>query len=572
MSLKFFVLFIAASFTVLAQGTSPFVGGVWSGNVSATTVTVAGRLASSNLRVRLQVSTNPSLTPAIFSGALTTPTSGAAKFTMQGLQPDTEYYYGIEVAGVLRTEVESRGRFRTFPLGRGSFKLAFGSCGDFRPPDQRAYDEILKEKPLLFINMGDLHYSDTNTTNADDYRANYDQVLGHPNQGALYRGVPVAYIWDDHDYCGNDSDTTAPGRDVARTVFRERVPHYPIGPGGGALGQAFTVGRVRVIMTDLRSASTPATQKESASKTRLGTAQKAWFKQELISARDSGFPMVLWVSPDPWIAPALIGDDSWGGHATERTEIANFIRDNRIRNVVLLSGDMHAIAFDDGRNSDYATNGGAPLVVLHGAALTSGGSIKGGPYSGGVLPGSQQYGLLEVYDNGGPSVACRFMGMKAGEGAKLTHIFSSSAEAADGFALVNISTLAKLNSAEDSLVSGFVISGTNTRSVLVRAIGPTLAVFGVKDALNQARLAVYEGERLVSQNHGWGRGTDGNPSAEVAAQMTGAFDRAGAFRLLDGASRDSAMVLSVEPGAYTVRVTSGDGQRGSTLLEVYDLP
>ena len=53
-----------------------------------------------------------------------------------------------------------------------------------------------------------------------------------------------------------------------------------------------------------------------------------------------------------------------------------------------------------------------------GAALTSAGSIKGGPYSGGVVPGSQQYGVLEVYDNGGPSVACRYLGMRAGEGAK----------------------------------------------------------------------------------------------------------------------------------------------------------
>lgn len=574
MLLKILLLFIATYAMSLAQGGAAFIGGVWSGSITPTTGTVAARFDTPGVKVRLQVGTDPSLTPAVYSATVTTAvgSSGAVKLTVQGLRPDTEYYYGFEVAGVLRSERESRGRFRTFPLGRGSFKIAFGSCGDFRHANQSAYDAILAERPLLFINTGDLHYSDTNSTSADDYRANYDQVLRHPNQGALYRGVPMAYTWDDHDFSGNDSNTTAIGRDTARSVYRERVPHYPIGPTGGTIGQAFTIGRVRVIMTDLRSAAVSPSLKESASKTRLGVAQKNWFKQELINARDSGFPLVLWVSSAPWITPAALGDDSWAGYATERIELADFIRDNRIRNVVMLSGDLHGLAYDDGTNSDYATGGGAPLTVLHGAALSANPSTKGGPYSGGVLPGSQQYGILEVYDNGGPSVACRFLGMKAGQGAKLTHIFSSSAEAAKDLSIVNISTLARINSADDALISGFVISGSKSRNVLVRAIGPTLEAFGVNAALTDARLAVFQSDRLVATNAGWGRGSDGVQSSDAVVQMTAAFDRAGAFRLLDESSRDSAIVLAVEPGSYTVRVKSGNGVPGMTLLEVYDLP
>ena len=57
--------------------------------------------------------------------------------------------------------------------------------------------------------MGDFHYADVNSTEVSDYRRNYDSVLTQPNQAALYRNVPVAYVWDDHDYCGNDSDTCA---------------------------------------------------------------------------------------------------------------------------------------------------------------------------------------------------------------------------------------------------------------------------------------------------------------------------------------------------------------------------
>ena len=559
-------LFVCAA--AIAQDAA-FIGGVWSGNVSPTSATVVARFNASGQRVRLHVSENPALAQPVLSAVVTTNANNGntAKMTVQGLKPDTDYHYGVEVAGVLRSDTVSRGRFRTFPLGRASFRIAFGSCGDFRAPDQSAYTAIMQEKPLLFINMGDLHYSDTNSTSPDDYRYNYDNVLGHSVQGPLYRSMPVAYIWDDHDYCGNNADTNAIGRDTARQVYRERVPHYPLGAAGGTIAQAFTIGRVRFIMTDLRSASVSPTLKEAPSKTKLGTAQKAWFKQELINARDGGFPLIVWVCPDPWIAKAEIGDDTWGGHATERTEIANFLRDNRINNLVLLSGDMHGLAYDDGTNSDYATGGGgAPVAVLHAAALTSEGSTKGGPYAAGPFPGSQQYGILEVYDNGGPSVACRFLGSSVYQGRKLTQIFSGSVAGSKGHALVNISTLARINSASDAIVSGFVISGTSSRQVLVRAVGPTLSAFGVNDALPKPVLSVFQGDQLVGTNSGWATSRDATDS------LTSAFDRAGAFRLIDENSRDAAVVVDLSAGAYTVQVRSGDGTPGAALLEVYDLP
>lgn len=566
MSARLLIIFLTWCAVAAAQ-TGPFLSGVWSGNVSSTSATVAVRLNESALRVRLHVSRAPDLSSVVYSAYATTAaaTGNAVKLTVQGLQPDTEYFYGIEVAGVLRLESLSRGRFRTFPLGRGSFKIAFGSCSDYRHPDQSAFAAIVREKPLLFIHTGDLHYSDTNSTNPDDYRVNYDEVLKHAAQSPLYRNMPVAYVWDDHDFAGNNADTTAIGRDAARAVYRERVPHYPLGAAGGAVAQAFTVGRVRVVMTDLRSASVPSSLRESASKTRMGTAQKNWFKQELINARDSGFPLILWVCPDPWIAPAQVGDDTWGGHATERTEIANFIRDNRVSNVVMISGDMHALAYDDGTNSDFSTGGGARMVVLHAAALTADPSSKGGPYSGGVVPGNAQFGVLEVYDTGGPSVACRFLGMNAREGQKLSYIFSSSSAGAN-HALVNISTLGRVSGDSDVLVSGFVISGANERSVLVRAIGPTLAGFGVSNPLSRPQLGVFQGPDLIASNDAWGA------TPEAVETLTNTFDRAGAFRLVDSGSSDAALFLKIGPGAYTVQVRSGDGSPGTVLLEVYDLP
>jgi phosphodiesterase/alkaline phosphatase D-like protein len=563
------VLGVTAAAARSVAPATPFACGVWSGNVSATSASVVVRLNSAGQKVRLRASTEPDLTPAVWSStAITTASAGnAVSLTVEGLIPDTDYYYGVEVDGVLRDEGASRGRLRTFPLGPGSFKIAFASCSDFRAADQSAFDAILAARPLLFIHMGDLHYSDTSSANPDDYRANYDAVLNQPNQAAMYRGVPLVYMWDDHDFCGNDSDVTSPGRAVARAVYQERTPHYPIAPAaGGTMAQAFTVGRVRIIVTDLRSAADPSTKKDDGAKTHLGIAQKNWFKQQLISARDAGFPLILWVCTNPWIGAgdAAHDTDNWSGYAAERTELANFIRDNRIQNLVLLSGDMHALAYDDGTHSDYATGGGAQLTVLHAASLTQNGSIKGGPYTSGPIPGGQQYGILEVYDRGGPSLACRFVGMHAHEGQKLSYIFSAAAPVATDLAIANTSTLTRL-AAGDALVSGFVISGRVPRTILVRAVGPTLASYGITDPVMQPVLSLYHGATKMAASERW------DASDDSASLLNDAFARAGAFPLNENGG-DAALLLTLEPGAYSVRVKNAGPSAGATLVELYAVP
>jgi phosphodiesterase/alkaline phosphatase D-like protein len=63
------------------------------------------------------------------------------------------------------------------------------------------------------------------------------------------------------------------------------------------------------------------------------------------------------VCPDPWIGTASLTGDGWAGYAPERTEIANFIRDNHINNLAILAGDMHGLAFDDGTFANSACAG-----------------------------------------------------------------------------------------------------------------------------------------------------------------------------------------------------------------------
>ena len=84
--------------------------------------------------------------------------------------------------------------------------------------------------------------------------------------------------------------------------------------------------------------------------------------------------------------------------------------------------------------------------------------------------------------------------------------------------------------------------------------------------MKRPELAVFNGETLVAANSAWA----GDANAEIL--LTSAFDRAGAFRLIESSSRDAALLLNLSQGAYTVRVKSADGTPGATLLEVYDLP
>jgi len=112
------------------------------------------------------------------------------------------------------------------------------------------------------------------------------------------------------------------------------------------------------------------------------------------------------------------------------------------------------------------------------------------------------------------------------------------------------------------LVGGFVLAGTGTKTVLVRAVGPRLGAFGVANAVSDPRLDVFRNGVKVADNDDWGvLGTTVSDSAVV-----GAFS-------LEGDAKSAAVRLTLTPGAaYTVHVTGVAGASGTALLEVYEIP
>lgn len=111
---------------------------------------------------------------------------------------------------------------------------------------------------------------------------------------------------------------------------------------------------------------------------------------------------VIWLSSRPWIAGAEEGSDTWGGFARQRHRIANEIARLKINNLIVVSGDAHMLAADDGTHSYYADEklGHRGFPVLQAAPLAKYGSTKGGPYTEGCfgfrLVKNYQYAILTL--------------------------------------------------------------------------------------------------------------------------------------------------------------------------------
>ena len=88
--------------------------------------------------------------------------------------------------------------------------------------------------------------------------------------------------------------------------------------------------------------------------------------------------------------------------------------------------------------------------------------------------------------------------------------------------ITNLCVRTTAGSGSDTLIGGFVTTGTGSQPVLVRAIGPTLASFGVQGALPAPQLTLYSGSNSVAQNAGWGGSAALSAARSSSARSSGA--------------------------------------------------
>jgi hypothetical protein len=133
---------------------------------------------------------------------------------------------------------------------------------------------------------------------------------------------------------------------------------------------------------------------------------------------------------------------------------------------------------------------------------------------------------------------------------------SGTGEAEDASKLVAIATRARITG-DSTVIAGFVISGTESQRVIVRAVGPQLATVGVTNPHADPAVAVYSGQTVIGENDDWTSDTN------TIGQSVGLAPFA-------AASKDAAIVMTLQPGAYTAVVT-GKGTDGEVLVEVYEV-
>lgn len=396
---RILAIFSTLALAACAHATS--VGWAWTGGITDTSAIVTARIDTPT-SARLELIGSPH--PVATTLAEPMPAGTLHRFILSGLKPDTEYAYRFLSADNTPVDDEPRS-FRTFPAAGkpASFRFAVASCA--KDTNSAVFTAAAHQNARFFLHTGDFHYDNIAENRIEAFRPSYDRHLSAPNLRGLLAKTPLIYQWDDHDFGPNDSNKTSPSREASRRNYRELVPHYPLTVADadstpGPTDQAFTVGRVRFILSDLRSERDPAARRM------MSAAQDTWLRAQFIAARDAGCPLIFWVSSVPWNGPPS-KDDRWQGYPAHRAEIADFIKANGLAGkVAILAGDAHMTAIDDGSHSDFATGGGAPIRVFQAGPIANRGSYKGGPYSQGARyktdPNQHlhQFGLVDVADDG----------------------------------------------------------------------------------------------------------------------------------------------------------------------------
>jgi len=177
-----------------------------------------------------------------------------------------------------------------------------------------------------------------------------------------------------------------------------------------------------------------------------------------------------------------------------------------------------------------------------------------------ALPlGSKDAALLLAVANGAHTTS--MVRPNSTTGIALTELYDTTNGV--GARLINVSARMNVSLGEGVLIAGFVISGNAPKTVLIRGVGPALSSMGVNAVLANPQIALYAGSTQIATNDDWGTG------ASTPAQIVAISAQVGAFALPLG-SKDAALLVTLQPGIYSVLVSGVGNTTGIALVEIYD--
>ncbi len=203
---------------------------------------------------------------------------------------------------------------------------------------------------------------------------------------------------------------------------------------------------------------------------------------------------------------------------------------------------------------------GAAIVATNDNWLAGDAATMTGAGAFALAAGSKDAALVAALAAGGYTAPVT--ATDGGSGVMMLEVYDASVAATP--ALVNASTRAYVGTGESVLIPGFVIGGSGTLRLLIRAVGPTLAGFGVSGVLADPTITLYRDATVLATNDNWS-------SATNAAEIASAAVAVGAFVLPSG-SRDAAVLTTLTPGSYTAVVSGVAATTGTALVELYVVP
>ncbi len=295
------------------------------------------------------------------------------KIDVEGLDSGTEYFYKFEAFGI-----ESiTGITKTLSENPKFLKFAVVSCSDYQRGFFNAYSSLANENEIDFVlHLGDyiyeyksrdysngifkrLHLPDRELITLYDYRTRYSQYRLDPDLIKAHQNHPFILIWDDHETSNNTYINGAENHQQDEGSFQERISsalqaYFEWQPIRESVKpyRKFEIGELADILVLEERLEGRSKQVDDLSDTTLfdknrsmlGEVQLNWLLSNLsdnsskwkIIGNQVIFSYLNYGRPD-----FNINLDSWDGYPFERQKIANYIMNNKIDNVVFLTGDTH---------------------------------------------------------------------------------------------------------------------------------------------------------------------------------------------------------------------------------------
>lgn len=344
---------------------------------------IGGGMSTETIEVAWQVCEDEQMTKVVKKGKTVAKPDWAhsVHVEVEGLQPDRWYWYQFKAGG----EVSPKGRTRTMPAAKtlaSKLRFAFASCQHYETGYYTAYEHMLKDDLDLVIHLGDYIYEYGGVENRtrkhtgkeivslEDYRNRYALYRTDTDLQNMHAAAPWLVTWDDHEVDNNYADGISEEAKVGRAELLKRranaykayYEHMPLrrdtlpkGPdmklfrkvSYGRLAD-FYVLDTRQYRTDQPCGDGNKVQCDEAldpKNTMLGARQKKWLLRGLERSTAEWNVLaqqVMMARVDRTAgAEAKFSMDQWPGYEAERRQLLKHFHEEKIKNPVVLTGDIH---------------------------------------------------------------------------------------------------------------------------------------------------------------------------------------------------------------------------------------